>query len=94
MDGLEMIESIRGWSRGPIIVFSARHESDEKLAAPGADGDVIVRSPVPGDVNQKVGSTLLIPSALRCGPRGAPWPCTAHGLVACLSHGLYSGINV
>ena len=45
MDGIEVIEGIRGWSRVPIIVLSARHDSDEKVAALDAGADDYVTKP-------------------------------------------------
>jgi len=45
LDGIEVIEGIRGWSRVPIIVLSARHDSDEKVAALDAGADDYVTKP-------------------------------------------------
>ena len=45
MDGIEVIEGIRGWSRVPIIVLSARHDSEEKVAALDAGADDYVTKP-------------------------------------------------
>jgi two-component system KDP operon response regulator KdpE len=45
MDGVEVIGGIRGWSRVPIIVLSARHASDEKVAALDAGADDYVTKP-------------------------------------------------
>lgn len=45
MDGIEVIEGIRGWSKVPIIVLSARHDSDEKVAALDAGADDYVTKP-------------------------------------------------
>jgi two-component system, OmpR family, KDP operon response regulator KdpE len=39
MDGVEVINGIRGWTRVPIIVLSARHTSDEKVEALDAGAD-------------------------------------------------------
>lgn len=33
MDGVDIIKGVRGWSRVPILVLSARQASDEKVAA-------------------------------------------------------------
>ena len=33
MDGVEVIKGLRGWTRVPILVLSARHTSDEKVEA-------------------------------------------------------------
>lgn len=45
MDGIQVIEGIRGWSKMPIIVLSARHDSDEKVAALDAGADDYVTKP-------------------------------------------------
>ena len=45
MDGIQVIEGIRGWSRMPIVVLSARHDSDEKVAALDAGADDYVTKP-------------------------------------------------
>ncbi|SDT30271.1 response regulator [Microlunatus soli] len=45
LDGIEVIEGIRGWSRVPIIVLSARHDSEEKVAALDAGADDYVTKP-------------------------------------------------
>src|SRR5579875_1326163 len=42
MDGTEVIRGIRGWSRVPIIVLSAREQEPEKVAALGA-GDFVTK---------------------------------------------------
>lgn len=33
MDGIDVIKGLRGWSRAPILVVSARRTSDEKVVA-------------------------------------------------------------
>ncbi|OIV38098.1 DNA-binding response regulator [Mangrovactinospora gilvigrisea] len=45
MDGLEVIRGLRGWTRVPIIVLSARHASDEKVDALDAGADDYVTKP-------------------------------------------------
>jgi two-component system, OmpR family, KDP operon response regulator KdpE len=45
MDGIEVIEGLRGWTRVPIIVLSARHTSDEKVDALDAGADDYVTKP-------------------------------------------------
>ncbi|QDP97392.1 response regulator transcription factor [Microlunatus elymi] len=45
LDGIQVIEGIRGWSKVPIIVLSARHDSDEKVAALDAGADDYVTKP-------------------------------------------------
>ncbi|MFD7418203.1 winged helix-turn-helix domain-containing protein [Kitasatospora purpeofusca] len=39
MDGVELIRMIRGWSRVPILVLSARHMSEDKVRALDAGAD-------------------------------------------------------
>ncbi|MFB4193442.1 response regulator [Streptomyces carpaticus] len=45
MDGTEVIARLRGWTRTPIIVLSARHTSDEKVQALDAGADDYVTKP-------------------------------------------------
>ncbi|GHH28829.1 response regulator [Streptomyces lanatus] len=45
MDGVDVIRSLRGWSRVPILVLSARQGSDEKVAALDAGADDYVTKP-------------------------------------------------
>jgi two-component system KDP operon response regulator KdpE len=45
MDGVEVIRGLRGWTRVPIIVLSARHTSDEKVEALDAGADDYVTKP-------------------------------------------------
>jgi two-component system KDP operon response regulator KdpE len=45
MDGVDVIAGIRGWTRVPIIVLSARHASDEKVLALDAGADDYVTKP-------------------------------------------------
>ncbi|MGY4981010.1 response regulator [Streptomyces sp. 900105755] len=45
MDGVEVIRGIRGWTRVPILVLSARHSSDEKVEALDAGADDYVTKP-------------------------------------------------
>ncbi|ARQ68085.1 response regulator [Streptomyces marincola] len=45
MDGVRVITGIRGWTRVPIIVLSARHTSDEKVEALDAGADDYVTKP-------------------------------------------------
>ncbi|WP_329363761.1 response regulator [Streptomyces sp. NBC_00669] len=45
MDGVDVIAGIRGWTRVPIIVLSARHSSDEKVEALDAGADDYVTKP-------------------------------------------------
>ncbi|ROQ94286.1 two-component system KDP operon response regulator KdpE [Streptomyces sp. 2132.2] len=45
MDGIEVIKSVRGWSRVPILVLSARHTSEDKIRALDAGADDYVTKP-------------------------------------------------
>ncbi|MCW2869671.1 response regulator [Actinacidiphila oryziradicis] len=45
MDGVEVIRGLRGWTRVPIIVLSARQTSDEKVEALDAGADDYVTKP-------------------------------------------------
>ncbi|NEC50884.1 response regulator [Actinospica acidiphila] len=44
-DGVDVIRGLRGWSRVPILVLSARQGSDEKVAALDAGADDYVTKP-------------------------------------------------
>ncbi|NEA99095.1 response regulator [Streptomyces sp. SID13726] len=45
MDGVDVIRALRGWSRAPVMVLSARQASDEKVAALDAGADDYVTKP-------------------------------------------------
>jgi two-component system KDP operon response regulator KdpE len=45
VDGVEVLRSLRGWTRVPVIVLSARHSSDEKVSALDAGADDYVTKP-------------------------------------------------
>ncbi len=45
MDGTDVIEALRGWTRVPILVLSARRASDEKVAALDAGADDYITKP-------------------------------------------------
>ncbi|WP_371618305.1 response regulator [Streptomyces sp. NBC_00454] len=45
MDGVDVIKGLRGWTRVPILVLSARHSSDEKVEALDAGADDYVTKP-------------------------------------------------
>jgi two-component system, OmpR family, KDP operon response regulator KdpE len=45
MDGVTVIERLRGWSRAPIIVLSARQTQDDKVVALDAGADDYVTKP-------------------------------------------------
>ncbi|WP_316751059.1 response regulator [Streptomyces herbicida] len=45
MDGVDVIRALRGWSRVPIMVLSARQSSDEKVAALDAGADDYITKP-------------------------------------------------
>ncbi|MCT4352457.1 response regulator [Streptomyces sp. Je 1-79] len=45
IDGVEVIKGLRGWTRVPILVLSARQTSDEKVGALDAGADDYVTKP-------------------------------------------------
>ncbi|MFF7794016.1 response regulator [Streptomyces sp. NPDC007991] len=45
MDGVDVIKALRGWSRTPILVLSARTASEEKVAALDAGADDYITKP-------------------------------------------------
>ncbi|MER5941152.1 response regulator transcription factor [Streptomyces sp. NPDC001928] len=45
MDGVDVIKALRGWTRVPILVLSARQASDEKVVALDAGADDYVTKP-------------------------------------------------
>ncbi|MFE0106165.1 response regulator [Streptomyces sp. NPDC059009] len=45
IDGVDVIRVLRGWSRVPILVLSARRASDEKVAALDAGADDYITKP-------------------------------------------------
>ncbi|MGW1044094.1 response regulator [Streptomyces sp. NPDC002547] len=45
IDGVDVIKALRGWTRVPILVLSARRASDEKVAALDAGADDYITKP-------------------------------------------------
>ncbi len=45
MDGMNVIEGLRGWTKAPIIVLSGRADSTDKVAALDAGADDYVTKP-------------------------------------------------
>ncbi|MDA5282743.1 response regulator [Streptomyces sp. Isolate_45] len=45
MDGIDVIKGVRGWSKVPILVLSARHTSEDKIRALDAGADDYVTKP-------------------------------------------------
>ncbi|MFE4049403.1 response regulator [Streptomyces sp. YIM B13518] len=45
MDGVDVIKGLRGWTRAPILVLSARQSSGEKVSALDAGADDYVTKP-------------------------------------------------
>ncbi|WP_371658216.1 response regulator [Streptomyces sp. NBC_00280] len=45
MDGVEVIKALRGWTRTPILVLSARRAAQEKVAALDAGADDYITKP-------------------------------------------------
>jgi two-component system, OmpR family, KDP operon response regulator KdpE len=66
VDGIQVVEGLRGWSQVPIIVLSARHSEPAKVAALDAGADDYVTKPFGIDELM-----ARIRAALR---RGAPAP--------------------
>lgn len=59
IDGVEVVRSIRGWSRMPIIVVSARAEDTDKIDALDAGADDYVTKPFSvGELLARIRSTL------------------------------------
>jgi two-component system KDP operon response regulator KdpE len=69
MDGVQVIEGLRGWNRAPIIVLSARNSQDDKVIALDAGADDYVTKPFGMD-------ELLarLRAALRRGPEPEDMP--------------------
>ncbi|MEU1273385.1 response regulator [Streptomyces sp. NPDC005799] len=45
MDGIDVIKALRGWTRVPVLVLSARQGSEEKVAALDAGADDYITKP-------------------------------------------------
>jgi two-component system KDP operon response regulator KdpE len=45
MDGVQVVQGLRGWSTAPVLVLSARHEQAQKVAALDAGADDYVTKP-------------------------------------------------
>ena len=45
MDGTSVIRELRGWSRVPVLVLSARHGSEDKVQALDAGADDYITKP-------------------------------------------------
>ncbi|MEU5871379.1 response regulator [Glycomyces sp. NPDC047369] len=76
MDGAEVIEGLRGWSKAPILVLSGRAASAEKIAALDAGADDYVTKPF--DIGELLARVRA--ATRRSGP-GADSPVTAIGPV-------------
>jgi two-component system, OmpR family, KDP operon response regulator KdpE len=74
MDGVEVIEGLRGWSQAPILVLSARDSEHDKVLALDAGADDYVTKPFGMD-------ELLarLRAALRRAPSSADVPAVAIG---------------
>ena len=64
MDGIAIIEKVRGWSGMPIIVISARSEDRDKIDALDAGADDYLTKPF------SVDELLARLRVLRCAARG------------------------
>jgi two-component system KDP operon response regulator KdpE len=45
LDGVEVVRGLRGWSTAPVLVLSARHAQEQKVAALDAGADDYVTKP-------------------------------------------------
>src|ERR1043166_9469273 len=45
MDGIDVLKALRGWTRVPVLVLSARQGSEEKVAALDAGADDYITKP-------------------------------------------------
>ncbi|MFF3514380.1 response regulator [Streptomyces sp. NPDC002573] len=73
MDGVNVIRALRGWTRVPILVLSARQAAGEKVAALDAGADDYITKPFGMD-------ELLarLRAAVRRSDQGPPAPRTDH----------------
>ena len=67
MDGVEIIQKVRGWSNVPIIVVSARSEDQDKVEALDAGADDYLTKPFSID-------ELLVAFVLPCAEAGRMRP--------------------
>ena len=77
-DGVELIRDVRGWSRVPIIVLSARIDEADKIAALDAGADDYLTKPF--GVGRTAGAGARQPAAAARGRRTAttrPSRCSA-----------------
>ena len=73
MDGVDVIRALRGWTRVPVLVLSARQASDEKVAALDAGADDYITKPFSMDelmarlraAVRRVAETPLAPETTR-----------------------------
>ncbi|MEJ8668465.1 MULTISPECIES: response regulator [unclassified Streptomyces] len=73
MDGVDVIKALRGWTRVPIMVLSARRASDEKVAALDAGADDYVTKPFSMDELM-----ARLRAAVRRTEEAPPTPGTTH----------------
>jgi two-component system KDP operon response regulator KdpE len=57
LDGFDVLQQLRAFSRLPVVVFTAQREIAEKAVNEGADG-YIIKPFVPGDLVKKINSVL------------------------------------
>jgi len=75
MDGKRVIEQMREWSEAPIVVLSARHEAEERIASLDIGADDYVTKPfVTKELSARIraqlrrtSSTEVEPAPLTCG---------------------------
>jgi two-component system KDP operon response regulator KdpE len=70
MDGVEVIRGLRGWTSAPVLILSARHEQQQKVAALDVGADDYVTKPFGMDeLLARVRAALR-----RAGPNGSTRP--------------------
>jgi two-component system KDP operon response regulator KdpE len=77
--GIDVCREIRGWSSAPIIVLSARHSDQEKVALLDAGADDYITKPFsPGELQARVRAQLR---RARLAPAAGPAPVITIGLL-------------
>jgi two-component system KDP operon response regulator KdpE len=87
LDGIEVLQGIRGWNRVPVVVLSARASSEEKVTALDAGADDYVTKPF--EMNELL---ARVRAAVRRGAtavdRSSPQSITTASFVIDLAAGL------
>ncbi|MEU5437719.1 response regulator transcription factor [Streptomyces sp. NPDC020719] len=77
MDGIQVMRTLRRWSRAPILVVSARNTSDEKVEALDAGADDYITKPF--SMNELL-ARLRAATRRTDGPRGGAEPAVGQGV--------------